>query len=158
MLILEIPGIVVSAFIGFFCITWFFDRNYEDKHKAFCPRRCSLKVLVLIFGVGSLGLAVYLSVPDMKARIGSVKWPPPEFPLSSEATRVFARCLPACPSATSREPTISPGPPATTARRRSPHSRRCRRWRSRRGRPGPPRSGIRPPARRGPRGRVCAAG
>lgn len=62
MLILEILGIVVSAFSGFFCTMWFFDRNFDDKHKGFCVQRCALKGLVLAIRLGFLALAVYLSV------------------------------------------------------------------------------------------------
>jgi len=58
----EILGVILSAFIGFGCITWFIDRSFFDRGKAFCLRRFALKAAVLIFGLAALALSVHLSV------------------------------------------------------------------------------------------------
>ncbi len=90
MLILAILGIVVSAFVGFFCTMWFFDRNFEEKHRAFCLHRSALRLLVLVLGLGFLALAVYLSVQNAQAHLGNVKRPPSELPLTSGASQSIA--------------------------------------------------------------------
>jgi hypothetical protein len=62
LLLLEIVGIITSAFLGFGAITWFLDQNFFDRGKAFCLRRFALKAVVLIFGLAALALSVHLSV------------------------------------------------------------------------------------------------
>ncbi|MEY4004128.1 MAG: hypothetical protein RLZZ221_224 [Verrucomicrobiota bacterium] len=62
LLLLEVLGITLSAFLGFGSIAWFFDQNFFDRGKAFCFRRCALKTLVLLFGLAALALSVHLSV------------------------------------------------------------------------------------------------
>lgn len=61
ILLLEIAGIITSAFLGFGAITWFLDQNFFDRGKAFCFRRCAVKTLVLLFGLAALALSVHLS-------------------------------------------------------------------------------------------------
>jgi hypothetical protein len=62
LLLLEIVGIIISAFLGFGSIAWFLDQNFFDRGKAFCVRRCALKTVVLLFGLAALALSVHLSV------------------------------------------------------------------------------------------------
>jgi hypothetical protein len=62
MLAVEILSTFGSFFVGLCGFLWLQYRYFVDGPKPFCPKRCALKILVLLFSVAALVASVRVYV------------------------------------------------------------------------------------------------